>query len=1071
LAEASVHPIQVPAEQEQKPEQKPEQPAPTYTRVGKRPSVGTWMGLPPQHRANISQPAPEVARQEEAAPQPAPQEEEQGEQPPIVQTYSKVGKRPSVGTWMGLPPQRAPISQPSQLEASPEPEEARPEQEQPEQEQPKQEQPVPTYTRVGKRPSVGTWMGLPPQHMRQPPAPEVARPVQRLDSGLSADEPAKDANVSATSSVILSDLAEATVHHLIKEEQREQPPIVQTYSRVGKRPSVGTWMGLPPRPAVMSQPASSSQVMPAAEEPEEEKEEEPAQEEQKQEPTPAFVRASKRPSVGTWMALPPQRAVQQMPAGTEADLARLRQMAEEKEKELAALKEQKLAALKAEQEAKANEEEEKREQPVPTYTRVGKRPSVGTWMGFPHRPVVASQPSAAEAKSGFAEYYSKHFGGAQVMETMARSKFPRAKVSKPVARMDSGLSADDVAKDAVVSATSSVIVSDLAEASVHPIQAEREEEEQRPQPVYASNRKRPSVGTWMGVPPSVRMAATQPPEPTVQIEITEVKPASDAAGADRRRPSDAGLSHALSERSYASQLAIGTIYDAQDAMSSLYSDMERMSNALSDEQLATMGPESTGVPLRLSEEEQKALLQERELEESQRKASKGSSQPKGSKESSEHASEYASAIVDTTMFEAEAVTSQHSGPAITVGGSVASIVNETTGYFLVRPSSGASKVSVDSDNKQFGLGQVLPGASKAMEEMEREIYGAEVASETLENAKECMTISSVACDRISASAISGAIGEEESAAEAVSTLPEAVRTEATVTPREEALLPEPAEAEEEEVMELFFDAPYDEIDHEEFKVGVRDGLKEFGCSNENLKKVTIDLRPGSTVADIRGPTSVISAVKACPLNNFTVLGYQAFESLGDLEAYQAAEKAKAGKRLFSKIDANDDGVISRQEFDSAMASGMLQAPQESSASAAAPARQESKESAYSSAAAKSSSSRGAEDLSRTVSSSAGAHHLITEITPVARIRPGHARLSITGIELLQEDSTQQLHFQEIRELIRQRDEVVVAAAVAKSPEEASELEEQLELLEASLQEAREEYVAMYEQNPRGENQQ
>lgn len=278
-----------------------------------------------------------------------------------------------------------------------------------------------------------------------------------------------------------------------------------------------------------------------------------------------------------------------------------------------------------------------------------------------------------------------------------------------------------------------------------------------------------------------------------------------------------------------------------------------------------------------------------------------------------------------------------------------------------------------------------------------------------------MTITSVNCDRISAS--------------------------------EEALLAETADIEEQGSMELFFDAPYHEINHEEFKAGVKDGLKELGCSDENLKKVSVDLRPGSTVAEIRGPATIIGAVQACPLNHLSVLGYQAFQSLGDLELYQATEKAKALQAESILAAAADAGSSA--------------APEQSPSKTVQPAVAASAESS-------SSQSRGEELAATATASSSMVRGVLPEMTPVARIRPGMVRHSITE-RFLQEDTTQQLHFQEIRELQRQRDEVVVAAAIAKTPEEASELEEQLELLEASLQEAREEYVAKYEKSPQGEN--
>jgi len=64
-------------------------------------------------------------------------------------------------------------------------------------------------------------------------------------------------------------------------------------------------------------------------------------------------------------------------------------------------------------------------------------PSVGTWCTARLTRSLASA-AAPEAKSGFAEYYSKHFyfGSAQIMGTMARSRFAKAKavVAEPQAQ-------------------------------------------------------------------------------------------------------------------------------------------------------------------------------------------------------------------------------------------------------------------------------------------------------------------------------------------------------------------------------------------------------------------------------------------------------------------------------------------------------------------------------------------------------------------------------------------------------------------------------------------------------------
>merc|ERR1712072_1314539 len=80
-----------------------------------------------------------------------------------------------------------------------------------------------------------------------------------------------------------------------------------------------------------------------------------------------------------------------------------------------------------------------------------------------------------------------------------------------------------------------------------------------------------------------------------------------------------------------------------------------------------------------------------------------------------------------------------------------------------------------------------------------------------------------------------------------------------------------------------------------------------------------------------------------------------------------------------------------------------------------------------------------------------------------RVPPGEITRTITGLDLSQANPLQQLHFQTIRELVRERDEAVVKCALVTDPEEKEALEAKVEMLELALEEARAEYVANYDE--------
>jgi len=89
-----------------------------------------------------------------------------------------------------------------------------------------------------------------------------------------------------------------------------------------------------------------------------------------------------------------------------------------------------------------------------------------------------------------------------------------------------------------------------------------------------------------------------------------------------------------------------------------------------------------------------------------------------------------------------------------------------------------------------------------------------------------------------------------------------------------------------EVLELFFDAQYDAVDLDLFRVGVLRGLGNVGVQDEDLNLMVVNLRPGSIVAQISGPAHVIRAAQELNLQSVSVCGYPARLSKDELLSHR-----------------------------------------------------------------------------------------------------------------------------------------------------------------------------------------
>lgn len=93
-----------------------------------------------------------------------------------------------------------------------------------------------------------------------------------------------------------------------------------------------------------------------------------------------------------------------------------------------------------------------------------------------------------------------------------------------------------------------------------------------------------------------------------------------------------------------------------------------------------------------------------------------------------------------------------------------------------------------------------------------------------------------------------------------------------------------------EVLELYFDEDYDAVDHDAFRAEVFDGLRALGMPEEDLDVVTVNLRHGSIIVLISGPTNAIRAARQLPLRSLKVRGLPVCLSKEEMLASRARER-------------------------------------------------------------------------------------------------------------------------------------------------------------------------------------
>jgi hypothetical protein len=99
-----------------------------------------------------------------------------------------------------------------------------------------------------------------------------------------------------------------------------------------------------------------------------------------------------------------------------------------------------------------------------------------------------------------------------------------------------------------------------------------------------------------------------------------------------------------------------------------------------------------------------------------------------------------------------------------------------------------------------------------------------------------------------------------------------------------------------ELFELFFAAPFTKIDHDAFKAGIKDGLKGLGASDPSIASLRVDLRAGSTIAELRGPPPCITDLKGLDISKLNVMGYFAKLSAAELKAAEEEDARQSAAR-------------------------------------------------------------------------------------------------------------------------------------------------------------------------------
>jgi len=112
--------------------------------------------------------------------------------------------------------------------------------------------------------------------------------------------------------------------------------------------------------------------------------------------------------------------------------------------------------------------------------------------------------------------------------------------------------------------------------------------------------------------------------------------------------------------------------------------------------------------------------------------------------------------------------------------------------------------------------------------------------------------------------------------------------------------PAPADNESEKgekLTELFFAHPFPAVsEHDSYKSELLKGLTGIGMKDEHAKRLRVDLREGSTIAEIFGPSKLKADMQVLPLRNMKMRGFGAMLSKKELEEHANCEKSETELR-------------------------------------------------------------------------------------------------------------------------------------------------------------------------------
>jgi len=147
-------------------------------------------------------------------------------------------------------------------------------------------------------------------------------------------------------------------------------------------------------------------------------------------------------------------------------------------------------------------------------------------------------------------------------------------------------------------------------------------------------------------------------------------------------------------------------------------------------------------------------------------------------------------------------------------------------------------------------------------------------------------------------------------------VPEQAAGEGQASPNAASIVPaSDIQDDESDHIELTFnDLTLEGLDQDSFKAELKAGMANAGVSRTTLDKMRIQLREGSVIASILGPTEGLAEIRASPLAQIEVMGCRAVVTRG------------AEPLVFCKTEEEEDGEEASEDLWYCLDNSVLQAP-------------------------------------------------------------------------------------------------------------------------------------------------